>query len=54
MNEASSWVFYRYAVGAGTLLIGIAAIMAVLYMHRISASLKRFETTIEKSSVKIQ
>lgn len=40
MNEQASWIFYRYAVGAGTLFLGVAAILGIVYLRKIALELK--------------
>jgi hypothetical protein len=40
MNEQVSWIFYRYAIGVGTLLLGFAAIWCSIMLWRIAKSLE--------------
>ena len=41
MNEAASWVAYRWFVGIGTFLLGVAAIQAATYLYRIAVALEK-------------
>jgi hypothetical protein len=41
MNEALSWIAYRWFVGIGTLLVGISAYRAVGYLGRIATALEK-------------
>jgi len=40
MNKEVSWIFYRYAIGAGTFLLGIAAISISVSLWKIHKSLE--------------
>lgn len=41
MDEAASWIAYRWFVGIGTALLGFSSLTAVVYLARIATALEK-------------